>query len=62
MYQEFEKRLKKKGVTLYRVSKDTGICVVTLYNWKNGKSTPKAVTLSKLADYLDMDVSKLIGG
>ena len=42
----------EKGLTDYRVAKDTGIGTATLSNWKNGKYTPKADKLAKIAEYL----------
>lgn len=41
MYDKFESLLKEKGVTPYRVHKETGISTATLSDWKNGKSQPK---------------------
>ncbi|SCI17942.1 Uncharacterised protein [uncultured Ruminococcus sp.] len=34
MYEIFEKLLKERGITAYRVSKDTGISTATLTDWK----------------------------
>lgn len=60
MYTKFEELIKSKGITIYRVAKDTGICSVNLYNWKSGKSVPKLDKLSKIAKYLGVSVSELI--
>lgn len=51
MYDVFEKLCKEKGVTPYRVSKDTHISTATLSDWKTGKSHPKADKIRILADY-----------
>lgn len=51
MYAIFEKLCKEKGISSYRVSKDTGIATATLSDWKNGKSHPKADKIQILADY-----------
>lgn len=62
MYKKFEQALKKRGVTIYRVAKDTGVTMGVIYNWKNGKTVPRAETLKALADYVGIGVGELIGG
>lgn len=62
MYADFEKLMKERGLSLYRVAKDTGIPLTTLSDWKNGRSNgPKVERLQVLADYLGVPVSALIG-
>lgn len=61
MYDIFDKLIKEKGITAYKVSKETGISTVILTNWKNGKSTPKLDKLQKIAEYLNVDLEYLIG-
>lgn len=51
MYSKLEKLLEERGLTAYRVAKDTGIPTATLSNWKAGLYTPKADKLLKLANY-----------
>lgn len=60
MYRNFLKLINEKGVTHYRVSKDTGISQVTLSDWKAGRSTPKTDKLQKLAIYLGVTIEDLI--
>lgn len=60
MYSKFEELLTKKGITCYRVSKDTGISQSTLSEWKNGRSKPKADKLKILADYFGVTVDYFI--
>lgn len=60
MYANFKKQLDKKGVTTYRVSKDTGIAQSTLSDWKHGKYTPKVDKLIILAKYFEIDINELI--
>ena len=52
--------MKAKGVTAYRVSKETGISTATLCDWKKGRSKPKADKLLKLAEYFDVDIKDLL--
>lgn len=51
MYKKFETLLKERGVTPYRVAKETGITTSTLSEWKNGHFTPKVNKIQKIADY-----------
>lgn len=60
MYQTPEQLLASKSVSMYKVSKDTGISQATLSDWKNGKTLPKAAKLLKLAKYFDVAIEDLI--
>lgn len=60
MYKKFEELLKKKGVSVYRVSKETGVPTSTLSDWKKGRSRPKVDKLKKLAEYFEVDIKDLI--
>jgi Predicted transcriptional regulators len=60
MYSRYEELLKDKGITSYRVAKETGISQVTLSDWKSGKSSPKLDKLKMLAEYFEVDVSYFI--
>lgn len=62
MYEVFEKLLKEKGITAYRVAKDTGITTATLTSWKQGKYTPKQEKLQKIADYFGVSLEYLMTG
>ena len=41
MYEIFEQLLKKRKITPYRVSKETGVPQSTLSDWKRDRSIPK---------------------
>ena len=60
MYEKFKILLDKKGVTAYRVAKDTGISSVVFTDWKQGRSKPKIDKLKKLADYFDVKIEFFI--
>lgn len=62
MYEIFDKLLKEKGISAYKVSKETGVSTSTLSNWKNGEYVPKANKLQKIADYLDVSLEFLMTG
>ena len=57
MYDKFERLLKERGVTPYRVHKETGISTATLSDWKNGKSHPKKDKIEKICNYFDVPLS-----
>lgn len=56
MYKKFAELLFQRGLTAYRVSKDTGIPANTFTDWKNGRSNPKFDKLLILAKYFDVPV------
>lgn len=60
MYDNFRNYIEKRGITPYRVAKDTNISTSTLSDWKNGKSTPKTDKLVKIAEYLGITLEELV--
>lgn len=62
MYEIFEQLLQSRGLTSYKVSKETGVTQTALSNWKSGKSTPTTKTLQKLADYFGVTIDYLMNG
>lgn len=62
MYENFSKLLQLKGVTPYKVSKETGVSQSTLSDWKRGLSTPKQDKLQKIADYFNVSLEYLMTG
>ena len=56
MYKKFERLLSETNKTIYRVSADTGIATATLYDWRDGKTTPKVDKLKILADYFGVSI------
>lgn len=56
MYEKFERLLKERNLTPYRVSLDTGIAQSTLSDWKSGRSKPKVDKLKILADYFGVSI------
>lgn len=62
MYQIFEKLCELKGITPYRVCKETGLTTATISNWKAGRYTPKQDKLQKIADYFGVSIEYLMTG
>lgn len=50
-----------KGVTDYRVAKDTGIQRSTFSNWKNKGFVPKIEKLKTISNYFGVPITVLIG-
>lgn len=55
-YDKFEELLKKKSLTAYKVSADTGISTATLTNWKLNRYRPKIDKIKTLADYFGVPI------
>ena len=54
--------LQERGLSAYRVSKDTGIPKAIVYEWVSGIREPAQPDhWIKLADYLDCSVDYLLG-
>lgn len=60
MYERYVELRNQKGVSDYRVAKDTGIPKSTFSDWKSGRSKPKIAKLKILAGYFDVTVDELI--
>ena len=61
-YQRFCDVMHKTGVSMYQVSKDTGIAQSTISRWKNQNSTPNLKTVKILADYFNVPTSYFTEG
>lgn len=60
-FSRLEQLLKSHSVTLYQLSKATGIAASTLSDWKNGRSTPKTDKLARIAEYFSLSLDELMG-
>ena len=61
-YRNFEILLRANDTTVYRVAKETGIPPSTFSDWKNGRSTPKAEKLKKIAAFFGVTLEELLDG
>lgn len=61
-YLAFSKLLNERGVTAYKVSKETGVTQSTLSDWKRGRNTPKTDNMKKIADYFGVSIDYLMTG
>lgn len=53
---------KKKGWTLNRLAKETGIAPATLHGWSHGRSTANLGDLKRVATVLEIPLHTLIFG
>lgn len=59
-YVVAKQQLKNKGMTIYKLSKETGIFEQTLYSMFNGNTaSPQLDNAVKIAKVLDIDLNKL---
>lgn len=56
----FVQILQDKGITAYKVAKETGISQGQMNEYKNGKITPTTENLIKIANYLDCSIDFLL--
>ena len=62
-YIELKEQLENKGMTIYRLSKETEIFEQTLHSMLSGNtSSPKLDNAVKIAKVLDIDLNKLKEG
>lgn len=61
MYEIFEQLLQKMGVTVYKVSKDTGIAQSTFSSWKAKNSKIGTENAEILAKYFGVSIDYLMG-
>lgn len=62
MYEIFEQLCALKGVTPYRVAKETGLTTSSLSSWKAGRYSPKTEKLQKLAEYFGVSLEYMMTG
>lgn len=62
MWEIFEKLCAERGITPYKVSKDTGITQSTLYNWKIRNNLIGVERGQKIADYFGVSLEYLMTG
>lgn len=53
--------LEERGITAYRLSKDTGIPDSMLKRWKSGDNLPSLEKAVQLADYFEVSIDYLVG-
>ncbi|MBR2999687.1 MAG: helix-turn-helix transcriptional regulator [Oscillospiraceae bacterium] len=61
MYERYARLRDERGVTDYRVAKETGIGTASLANWKAGRYAPKVEKLKKIADFFGVSLDYFVG-
>ena len=59
--QRFKELLAKKGISRYRLSKDTNISINRIDDWYYGRFTPSLEKALKLAEYFNCSIDYLLG-
>lgn len=59
MWKTVEKILKRKGITIYKLAKLTGISDNTLRNYRSKNSDPSFTNACKIADALGVSLDDL---
>ena len=59
--EQFKKLLKKKGVSRYRLSKETEISINCIDSWYHGEFTPSLEKALKLKEYFECTLDYLFG-
>ena len=54
--------MDKKGVTAYRLSKETGISESVISRWKSGEQSPSISSLVKVSHFFQCGLSELMKG
>lgn len=62
MYDIFDALCKERGVTPYKVCKETGITTATISNWKAGRYVPKSDKMQIIADYFGVTLEYMFTG
>ena len=52
--------IQNKGITAYKLSKDTGISEALISNWKTGRQLPKYDNIILLCDYFGVSADYLL--
>ena len=62
---EFKCRLEllldERGISPYRLSKETGITQATISRWRSSEILPDGANLLKLSDYFGVSIDYLVG-
>ncbi len=59
--ERFKEILSEKNISQGKIKRDLHYSTSVLYKWVSGKAEPSAVTLIRLAEYLDCSVDYLMG-
>lgn len=58
MYQKIKDLCEKKNISVYRLEKELNLSTGSVSKW--GESIPRADTLSKVANYLNVSIEYLL--
>jgi len=58
LYNSIKKRAYEQKISIYKIEKDLGLSNGAIRKWNS--STPSAVTLKKVANYLGVSIDELL--
>ena len=58
--QRVKQLMKDQGLTVYALSKRTGISQATITQWLHGRNGASVTSLQKLANYFNVPIEELI--
>ena len=61
MYENYARLRDSRGLTDYRVCKETGIAPGSMSDWKHGRYKPNLGSLLKIADLFGVTLDELVG-
>lgn len=61
LWNRIQPQLDKQKITVYRLSKLTGIPMTTIYHYKNDGKDPSFTNMCKIADVLDVSLDVFKG-
>ena len=59
--ESLERILKEKNISKKQMLSDLNLAINSFVNWKKRGNTPNGETLSKIAEYLNVSISDLLG-
>lgn len=62
MYKNYARLRDSRGLTDYRVCKETGIAPGSMSDWKHGRYKPNLGSLLKIADLFGVTLDELVRG
>lgn len=59
--QIFNELMNTRGLTAYRLARETGISEMTIGRWRSGKALPSGENLATLSEYFNVTTDYLLG-
>lgn len=60
MWSKISRLMNEKGITVYKLAKDNGYNLSTVYAWREKGKISKIEDLTKIAEYFGVPVAELL--